>query len=228
MGCCLGLAVLATSAFGSLFTPWWPPVGDCNGLSLLDDEGRPRFTDFTAKVLIVGPETWNGYSLWALARVALARVEKRFSVKPWLGSDLVILRGAFKREDNGRRYFMEGLRRSSAFAWVLPIITPTHCSHTSRLDRAGVDVRLLVDGRPQFGARLIGVVSGCRLQDPRPGVSIRVDGPASSFRLVTDSVGIFDASELPPGPYTLHLPDGTSSSVQLSEGNIETPALCVK
>lgn len=222
VGCGLGVILFATSAFGSLFMPWWRPIGDCNGLPLLDGNGHPRFTDFTAKILLTGPETWRGYSLWALARV-----ERRFSGEPWLGSDLVILRGGFRRKDNGRRYFMEGYR-SSGFARVLPIITPTQCSHTALLDRAGVDVRILMDGPPKSGARLIGAVGGCSLYDPRPGVSIRVDGPATSFDLVTDKQGIYDAKDLPSGIYTIHEPGGTISTVQLSEGKIERRDLCEK
>lgn len=130
-------------------------------------------------------------------------------------------------KDNGRRYFMEGYR-SSGFARVLPIITPTQCSHTALLDRAGVDVRILMDGPPKSGARLIGAVGGCSLYDPRPGVSIRVDGPATSFDLVTDKQGIYDAKDLPSGIYTIHEPGGTISTVQLSEGKIERRDLCEK
>lgn len=44
----LVFVVLVGSVALSLMLPWWPPIGDCGGRPLLNENGKPRDIDFTA------------------------------------------------------------------------------------------------------------------------------------------------------------------------------------
>jgi hypothetical protein len=61
--------LIITPVLVSFSLPWWPPMLDCMGGPLLNEQGAPRGTDFTAKVLFVGPASYRGWSFWAIARV---------------------------------------------------------------------------------------------------------------------------------------------------------------
>ena len=136
----------------SLNFPWRPIVGDCGGRPLLV-EGAPAGLDFTGSVLFVGPGIYHGQSLWSVVRV-----DHVYSPKAWAVPNLVILRGGFRIEDTARQYFVEGTRSHAAFGRFLPIIEPVDCGYTRPLEDASVEVRVLRDGPPKSGIRLIGQV----------------------------------------------------------------------
>ncbi|MGA2213807.1 MAG: carboxypeptidase-like regulatory domain-containing protein, partial [Bryobacteraceae bacterium] len=185
--------------------PWWPPIGDCLGRPLLDKRGAAQGLDFTARIIFVGPRTFQGKSLWSIARV-----EQRFSGSGAKVPDVVVLRGLFEPRDDSRLYFVEGRPSGTVFARFLPVIQPTPCGHTAPIDFAAVALRILHDGPPKTGARLVGrvyryKVAGADLDSriPVPGVGISIVGPTGSFVSLTDAEGIYDATGLPPGRYTL-------------------------
>jgi hypothetical protein len=194
--------VLVVIAFlSSLLLPWWPPIGDCEGRPLLTEQGAPRNIDFTARILFVGPGSFHGWSLWSIARV-----EQRFADLTSGPANLIILQGFFHPEDKSEQYFVEGVRGRGVFTRFLPVFEPFNCGHTARLDDAGVALRVLHDGPPSSGGRLIGrVYAGLRsgLRNPVPGVSVLVKGPAGSVVSVTDAQGIYDFVGLQPGHYTV-------------------------
>jgi hypothetical protein len=209
---CVGLvfALVAVAFLSSLLLPWWAPIGDCAGQPLLSDHGSPRNIDFTAKILFVAPRTYNSWSL-----CAVARVEHRFSNLASGPAGLIILRGFFHPDDKSERYFVESNRSRNALVRFLPVFEPTRCGHTAHWDDAGVALRVLHDGPPTSGGRLIGRVyagSGmlAALHNPRSGVSVLVKGAAMSSISVTDADGIYDFVSLPPGRYTVEPLTATS------------------
>lgn len=184
---------------GSLSLPWWPPLGDCSTRPLLDEHGSPRNTDFTAKVLFVGPRSFRGKSSWAIARV-----EERFSSPPL--PNIVILRAFFEPSDKSVSYFVEGRHSHGAFFSFLPIIEQVDCGRTRYAKDAAVPLRILRDGPPKSGARLIGLVRiGSEYEGPSPRpvpeIEVFIMGPGGPMVSVTDSQGVYDVHDLLPGQY---------------------------
>ncbi len=76
---------LAAAFVWSLSLPWWPPIYDCSGGPTLDEQGHPFGIDFTAKIFFIGPRTFHGNSLWAIARA-----EELFSDPPTVPPKIII------------------------------------------------------------------------------------------------------------------------------------------
>ena len=158
----------------------------------------PRFPDhvvFTAKVVIVGFTFGlpTDLSCWALVRV-----ERRYWGLPAWAPDFVILRYYFRRGERGE-YFVDGSR--PGLKRYLPIVETFVCDHTQPLDRAAVELRLLHDGPPKSGARIIGRVY-TEMPKPARGVTVLITGPTGRIRATTDSEGIYDVTGLPSGHYS--------------------------
>jgi hypothetical protein len=207
--------LVVIAVLSSLLLPWWSPIGDCGGRPLLTEQGAPRNIDFTARIVFVGPGSLHGWSLWSIARV-----EHRFADLTSGLANLIILRGFFHPKDKSERYFVEGVRSRGGLTRFLPVFEPTDCGRTARLEDAGVALRVLRDGPPSSGGRLIGVVYASIHSAPRnavPGVSVLATGPAGSVVSVTDAQGIFDFIDLPPGQYTVE-PLTRSNGRNLSVG----------
>jgi len=201
--CCL----IVIGLIASWFVFWLPEIGDCDGMPLLNDNGAPYGIDFTAKLLLVGPASYEGQSLWSIARV-----EQRFTQVPAWPGNVIILRGFFKPSDPRQHYFVEGRRSGGLLSRFLPIIKPMSCGHTAHLQNAAVAVRILRDGPPRNGVRIIGEVLMQRGYDgqpwvrrPVPGAQVLLHGPDGSTVLTTNADGIYDATGLPPGRYSVEL-----------------------
>jgi hypothetical protein len=193
--------LVVIAVLSSLLLPWWSPTGDCGGRPLLTEQGVPRNLDFTARIVFVGPRSLHGWSLWSIARV-----EHRFTDLASGPANLIILRGFFHPKDRSERYFVEGVRSRGGLTRFLPVFEPTDCGRTARLDEADVALRVLRDGPPSSGGRLIGRVFASIHSAPRkavPGVSVLATGPAGSVVSVTDAQGIYDFIGLAPGQYTV-------------------------
>lgn len=203
-------ALVAVAFLSSLLLPWWAPIGDCSGQTLLSDDGSPRNIDFTAKILFVAPRTYEGWSL-----CAVARVEHRFSNIASAPAGLIILRGFFHPDDKSQLYFVESNRSRNALVRFLPVFEPTRCGHTAHWTDAGVALRVLHDGPPTSGGRVIGrVYTGSGMlpepHNPRSGVNVLLKGSGMSRIFVTDADGIYDFVSLPPGHYTVEPLTATS------------------
>jgi hypothetical protein len=226
------LAVLAMVGVGSLsLMPWLPPVGDCSGRPLLDERGVPRGVDFTAKIILVGPRFPLGIlrerSLWSLARV-----HERFGPRSFKVPQFVVLRGFFEAADQSREYFVESTAGSdTVLGHLVPVVEPLDCGHTALLEDAGAWIRILREGAPKSGARLIGrvyvgVPYDHRGKRPAPGTHLNLDGTTGTITSIADADGIYDFRSVPPGTYTLHAivtePNGRSfsetQSLRLTEG----------
>jgi len=211
---CVIVLVTTISLVAYLSISWWPPIGDCGSRPLLNEDGKPRNTDFTAKVLFVGPATFAGYSLWAIARV-----EERYTDGPESFFGFVILRNFFHANDRYRWFFVEGHRGESTIARVLPIIERTECGKSGHLEDAGVPLRILRDRTANGGKRIVGRVYVGRISDPMhqrtpsSGIRVLIKGPSGETIVTTDAHGIFDVRGLAKGEYTVELPNRPRSQV---------------
>jgi hypothetical protein len=203
----LSAVLIAMSIFLCFSLPWWPPMLDCSGGPLLNEQGAPRSTDFTAKILFVGPASYWGLSFWAIARV-----EQRFSREPWSILNLVVLRNFFHPSDKFEWFFIEGHRSRGMIARFLPVIERDECGHSRLLKNAAVPLRILHDGAPPVGVRILGRVYDAPLytspperRTPTPGASVVITGPGVKTVVVTDDDGIFDVSGLPVGQYSVEI-----------------------
>jgi len=140
---------------------------------------------------------------------------------------LVVLRGFFKPSDRWKQYFVEGNRSRVAFTPLLPVIETHPCGHTQPRERAAVTLRILRDGPPKHGARLIGRVYKADSVTPVSDMGIDIEGPSGSIYKVTEAARVYDATDLPAGHYTVRLDEGgasgSSSTVQavdLKSGDI--------
>jgi len=197
------MSAFFVALISALNFPWRRILADC-GVGPLLNQGAPLGLDFTASVLFVGPRKDHHQSLWSVVRVDHVYSPKAWGALP----NLVILRGEFRTEDLARRYFVEGQRSYAPFARVLPIIEPLDCGHTKSLEDAAVEVRVLRDGPPKSGIRLIGKVckrDGCCSISctPVPGIGVSIDGPDGKMELVTDPRGVYDVIKTLPGRYTI-------------------------
>jgi hypothetical protein len=205
---------------GSLsIVPWRPPIGDCLGRSLLDEQGVPLGVDFTAKISFVGPSVPFGifrrHSLWSLARV-----QERFGQKSFKIPRFIILRGDFAAAEQSQDYFVESTGGSNTvLGHLLPIVVPFDCGHTAPLHDAGAWIRILHDGAPKSGSRLIGrvylgVPYDRRRRKPAPGTYVNLVGANWTIVSVADGDGVYDFADLPPGTYTLR------TQVTISDGRV--------
>ena len=212
--------LLVTSIAVSLMLPWWSPIGDCSGGPLLDENGKPRFVDFTAKIVFVGPKSLYGYALFSIAHV-----DERFSDSIWVVPNLLILRDFFHSTDRGEFFFVEGKRSSGPFTRFLPVVERVECGHSSHVSAATVVLRTLGEGPPQTGVRIIGDVYTSFFKNPKalPGVEVLIKGPAGNTVAVTDNLGVYDVAGLPFGPYTVEL--STQSSHPVCALNLEKRAV---
>lgn len=193
----------------------------------------PQYPDqavFTAKALVVShgfAPLRNVLSSWSLLRV-----ERRFwGVSSWTG--FVILRIELPKP-YADEYLIDGRRSQGLLMHFLPVIEFDDCSHTKPLDHAAVDLRILQDGPPKSGVRIIGQVYEGELitNKPVPAVKLWITGPAGTIATITDAQGIYDLVELPAGHYSirvdptfLHRRSPYSREADLKSGEIWSPIL---
>jgi hypothetical protein len=189
----------------TMFLPWWPAIGDCGqrplfGRTELGRTGEPLSTDFIAKISMVGPRTYAGKSLWAIAHI-----EKRYSGPSRWFPDTFILRERLGPGDLLGDYFVEGQQSQSALGRFLPTIEAVSCGRTGPRQYAVVAERILQDGPPRSGARLIGRVHRAGTSAGVAGAEVAVEGSGRSIRLRTDADGVYDVVGLAPGAYVTKL-----------------------
>jgi hypothetical protein len=137
---------------------------------------------------------------------AVAIVQNRFWGLPWWNTKIVLLTQRLFEE--GEPYFINGQRRGGLLTLGLPIVELGDCGRLAPLSSAEVDLRVLRDGAPKNGVRIIGRAMR-RTQTPNygeetaPGINVIITGPAGSVTATTDEHGIYDVTGLPPGRYSI-------------------------
>jgi hypothetical protein len=191
--------------FGVLLSICLPldiPEGRCNAnLSVAAQQFPDQFV-FTARILLVGRSFGSPeYSYWSVARV-----QRRFPGLPSPTSDFVVFRGFFKRGERGE-HFVDGRRGPGLLGRLLPIVEVYCCCRTQPLDRAALELRVLQDGRPKSGVRIVGIVYTDLLatSEPARGVKMLITEPGGSVTTTTDQQGIYDLVGLPAGHYSVQV-----------------------
>jgi len=134
----------------------------------------------------------------------IAVIKERFLGLPFGGTHFVLIAhwGIGHNELDGRTYFIDGRRERGLLTRFLPIIDVSNCGRSSPLDLAALDLRILRGSVPQNGVRIVGQVSDFH-NKPQASAKVVVTGPMGSTITTTDSEGIFDAANLPPGHYAI-------------------------
>ncbi len=140
-------------------------------------------------------------------RWALAVVRKSYWGLPWSYRGLVILSG-FERGDSrifhrGETYFIDSRRRSGAGTRFMPIFD-TFCTHTGNMQDVALELRVMHEGSPSPGIRILGYTYRLDTQygyHPTAGGKVRIRGTGGEMVVTSDQNGIYDVSGLPPGPY---------------------------
>ncbi len=181
-------------------------IGDCSGYDPPFVKQRfPSQAVFVAKVIHLGyPRGYVGgrkVSGWAVARV-----QHGFWGLPWWNSSFVLLTQYLF--EGGERDFVDGQWRGGLLTLGLPIVEFGTCSRSGRLSNAEVELRVLQDGPPKIGVRIIGRAmrrthAPDYREEPAPGVNVIIAGPAGSVTTTTDLHGIYDVTGLPSGRYSI-------------------------
>jgi hypothetical protein len=139
----------------------------------------------------------------------------------------VVLRNFFHPSDKFEWLFIEGHRSREMIARLLPVIERDECGHSQPLKNAAVPLRVLHDGVPPVGVRIIGRVynatgytSRWERRTPYSGTALVITGPGVKTVVVTNDGGIFDVSGLPVGQYGVEI-KGSNQGVGLRIGSAE-------
>lgn len=207
--CLIALFVCATA--WELFSPEY---FECHHIPQpFTSQQSPNQAVFIARVVATG-NLWprNADSIgegYPRRYWGLALVEKTLWGLPWWDQKIVLLtffvRGGegFKR---GETYFVEGNRQSRRLTRLLPIFE-VHCTRTAALKYAEVDLRVLKDGPPKNGVRIIGYTyrrTSANGWKEVPSTKVGISGPAGETVVTSDPQGLYDVIGLPPGGYDVH------------------------
>jgi hypothetical protein len=181
-------------------------IGDCSGYDPPFVKQRfPSQAVFVAKVIHLGYP--RGYVSGRKASGwAVARVQRGFWGLPWWNSSFVLLTQYLF--EGGEQYFVAGQRRGGLLTLGLPIVEFGNCSRSGPVSKAEVELRVLQDGPPKIGVRIIGRAmrrthAPDYREEPAPDVNVIIAGPAGSVTTTTDLHGIYDVTGLPSGRYSI-------------------------
>lgn len=199
-GVVLLILVLACT-FTSLYLPF--DFNCYKGGRPVSIQTSPRHTVFTGRVLTLGRPLHSRGCPWALLRVE----HIYWGLPRWM-SGMVIVRGYFRETDKDQEYFVDAYRSDGVLTRFIPVVEFYPCCHTTLLKNAEVDLRVLQDGPPKSGVRIIGRVYDLRATNRGafvPDSPILVTGPAGPISTLTDKAGIYDLRDLPPGHYSMRV-----------------------
>lgn len=165
----------------------------------------------TAQLIRVGHTTrvsgkWAGY--WAIGLVQ----ERFWGWPPWAPPFVLITDSLFWE---GETYFIDGSRANRLFPRLLPILEVGPCARTGPLVDAKIEMRVLREGAPARGVRIIGYVrkpepfagmfTPPNAHTPFAGAKISLTGSSGATIVITNQEGIYEVDGLPLDDYTLRL-----------------------
>jgi hypothetical protein len=163
---------------------------------------------FTAHVFYVG-RVDSEYTMRSGHRFgpwAIAYVKRHYWGLPWWDSKIVALGPG--RYQEGETYFVDG--RWPGNSMLLPFVYTGPCRRTRPLSEAVVDTRILRDGPPRTGARILGYTyrrkSNVSFQ-LAPGMRVEIRGPNGSIFVVSDADAVYDLTGVPAGHYRIQIED---------------------
>lgn len=210
---CLLLATVAGAVALDFRIIW---SGECHySLQPFTTRLGPQQAVFTARILwarkLWGAEEsqwspgWRRYWL-------LASVQKQFWGLPWWDRKLVILlmsaRAGGAPPPRDEIDFVDGRRLPGSLTRFLPIYE-TFCTRTGPLADSEIDLRVLRDGPPLNGVRILGRTARLAGDYPNyrwetvPSAKVLIRGPAGETIVESDANGVYDATGLPPGYYEI-------------------------
>jgi len=199
------ILVAGVVATGLYATARMPEFGDCGEPRPFAAPRSPEHVALTARIIYV--HHLNAYTGWAIART-----QHRYWGLPWWNQKFIVLPYTFFKP--GEEYLVDGYVRPSLIGHLTNLMQ-VHCSRTAPVRDAQIDLRLLRDGPPKKGVRIIG-----RVLRAQPGGGVQpashiavtlVQDSGPQIAVVTDEQGIYDASELPSGHYDVRVDSCMSS-----------------
>jgi hypothetical protein len=188
-----------------------PPFGDCGAPRPFAKQQRPNQAAFTARIMeipILGPVGVVRENFWGL--------------RSWESTLVLLQAGPWFR--TGDMWFIDGYRQDGLLGRSLPAFS-LHCTRSAQVSDAELDLRLLRDGPPKDGVRVIGRAVRFRhdfSEQGVPGVEITITGPLGNITAATDAQGIYDRIGLPPGQYTFRSENYTEIPAVAEPQNLET------
>jgi hypothetical protein len=178
------------------------PLVDCGGEHApFATQKSPGQAVFVAKILY-GSFEWRPSEKHVPWSIGLVR--RRYWGLPWWVPRLILLGHASLKQ--GEEYFIDGDRSFWRLSSFFPYVDFRCGNRTRLLNEAAVEMRLLKDGPPKSGVRIIGRVKrrlGPGNWQAVSGVSVQIVGPTGAVTTTTDDQGIYDAVGLPPGHYSI-------------------------
>lgn len=175
-----------------------PLAIDCGPSQPFASPKRPGNAVFTAKAVVV--RGWP-VRLMNVGELPFGIVEKQFWGLPAWDKKIILI--ALPLHD-GEVYFVDGRRMQGLLTQFLPVVEVSSCNRTRLLKDAAVDLRVLHDGPPRDGVRIIGEVKrGRHWEKAAAGIRVLISGPHGITTTETDQEGIYHVTGLPAGPYTI-------------------------
>jgi hypothetical protein len=147
---------------------------------------------------LVVVEGWPARLIY-VKRLTFAIVQQHFWGLPWWDHKIVLIGLPLQSAES---FFIDGTRMHGILTQFLPVVEVTPCNRGKLLEDAKVDLRILRDGPPHEGVRIIGQVEHFNRKNV-PGLQVTIASPAVTTTVVTDQNGIYDLSGLPPGHYAI-------------------------
>lgn len=181
---------------------------------------EPQQVVFTSRILrsfrspSLGMERWEEHG-------ALVRVEKTFWGLPrWYRGPALVLTPTARDWDpfrGGPMYFMDADRLKGSLTRFLPVFRDHHCTRTAPLQDSEIQLRVLHDGLPASGLRILGETIRLRQEkdsdhytvEKVPHVNVTIQGGGRSIAAVSDEHGIYDVSGVAADYYQAGTADGT-------------------
>lgn len=136
----------------------------------------------------------------------LALVQRRYWGLPWWASKIIILGHSAPFLNIGGDYFVDADWSENRLSTFLPYVEFRCGSRTRPLSEATVDLRLLDEGPPKSGVRIIGRtlrVSPDGKHYPAGGITVRISGPNGTVSAISDQTAVYDVTGLPSGHYAV-------------------------
>jgi hypothetical protein len=153
--------------------------GDCGESPPFAKQRYPGQSIFLAKVLYVSGD-WrpsDEHIPWSIALI-----ERRYWGVPWWVPNLILIGHSGPFLKKGTEYFIDGDRTIARLSSFFPYIDFRCSSRTAPVSDAEMDLRVLRDGPPKSGVRIIGrTIRRFGVGDWRPagGVTVRITGPTA-------------------------------------------------
>jgi len=170
----------------------------CESTSVVTSPIESDHAMFLAHRLFPGhkPDTLADYYGFWRPLWSLAVVDHEYWGLPWWKPQIILLPNSYDGQ-----FLVDATRDHELISGLIPLFIVRACGQSGELTRAEAQLRVLREGRPKSGIRIIGsILAGDRSQVP-----VAISGPQGEIRTTTDNSGVYDVSGLPAGRYRIRL-----------------------